>query len=287
MEFGQGYFDWERDRYDFSNAFTSNNNPFQKLNLGLPQWGESAWKGSLYPSDCKTSDFLASYSKLLSCVEVSSTFYTEVSAEKIKSWSDQATYDFKFLPKWPRIISHDKGLINCQKEISYFVDAIRQFDEKLGVSFLQLPPSFTYDFKRQLFNFLCQVPEDFPLAIEFRHSSWFSKGRLLPRLEEFLTQRKISMVISDLPGNRGVFHTSFTGPHQIIRYLSDQFQENDETRLHSWKEWLDRRPNIGETSFVLHRPDNENAPKLIKSFDRELDQKIKESRQDKQLGLFE
>jgi uncharacterized protein YecE (DUF72 family) len=269
MKFGQGIYNPQSRSYAFERANFASNDRASKTFLGLPQWRCDEWKGTFYRTDIAMKDYLHQYSKLLNCVEVSSTFYAPVGSETIKKWCDQVSEDFRFLPKWPRSITHDRLLANTKSMIHDFISVMETFDKKLGTTIVQLPPNFSREYNRELFYFLQEIPEEFPVAIEFRHSSWFHDHRVIPKLEDYLSKQKISMVCSDTAAFDKLCHFSFTGPNHVIRYASDENIETDKHRLKQWKKWLSESKPPLNLYFTLHRPDNIYTPELISEFSPE------------------
>jgi uncharacterized protein YecE (DUF72 family) len=285
MKFGAGIF--EKKSLDFftKGPYFEKKSPSQVM-IGMPQWSIPAWKNHFYSHDCRNQDFLEQYAKRLPCCEVSSTFYAPVSKERWSSWQEQAGKEFHFLPKWPKIISHDKALRSCKHDVEEFAKRLEALENNLGTTLLQLGPSFSYDYRADLFKFLTSLPSELPLAIEFRHTSWFQDQRLLPKLEDYLYQNNISTVCTDTSARRDVCHLSFTGERNIIRYLSDGNEENDILRLKSWKDWLQKHPIGGTLYFMLHRPDNTKTYDLIEVLDPNLSHHINELNQGPQTDLF-
>lgn len=283
MKFGKGTFDISKKKRSF--FFYQLTKDEKKVFLGLPQWREEKWRGNFYKKDIKSNDFLREYSKLLDCVEVSSTFYTEVSARQVLAWKESVPNEFFFLPKWPKQITHNQMLCFQRKQIKDFVDKMLLFDEKLGTTILQLPPNFSRDYNRELYYFLLSLPKDFQVSLEFRHPSWFEKGRVYKKLEEYLALNKIGMVCSDTPARQDVFHMSFTGCNHIIRYVSDEVDETDKVRLTNWKNLLSNKI-CGKVFFTLHRPVNDTTPKMISYFSPEKGKLIQENLEDPQRSLF-
>lgn len=266
MKFGAGQFFEKEDEYPFRRSFfNSNVEDEDSLKLGLPLWRESFWKENLYRSKLKDSLFLKEYSGLLDCVEVSSTFYAPIGTETLMKWSESVSEGFEFLPKWPKLITHDYQLKNCESEMDVFIEKISVLGGKLGTTILQLPPSFSTEYKAILFHFLERLPASFPVSIEFRHSSWFQDFRIYPALEKYLIDKNLGSVCSDTPGRRDVFHLGFTGKKNIVRFLSDEIPENDKIRLNAWKSWF--REQKKELFFILHNPDNRKSPELIRHID--------------------
>jgi uncharacterized protein YecE (DUF72 family) len=79
--------------------------------------------------------------------------------------------DFRFAIKSPRRITHVKQLVDCEQEAGYLFGALAALGERLGVVLFQLPPHARADVDR-LDAFCGLVPDDVPVAFEFRHVSW-------------------------------------------------------------------------------------------------------------------
>ena len=283
MKFGAGTFQYSEHTYPSIGEGVS---PAQEASLGLPQWGVSEWKGTFYPQKTAAARFLSEYAKRLDCVEVSSTFYSDVPVETYEKWREQVPSHFRFLPKWPQEITHHHLLKNCERQIIDFAEKVQSLKGLLGTTFLQLPPSFSVDYKMDLFRFLQLCPETLPLCIEFRHPSWFEDGQVYGKLKEYLSQHNRGMVCSDTAARRDIFHLSFTGSINIIRYLSDSVRETDQKRLKWWREWLKTHGEGRSFFFVFHQPDNQSTPELIHHFSPEKAQFIEEQLSGPQATLF-
>lgn len=271
MEFGKGKF--TLDKLKYLNKPIGTQGPTQ-LKIGMPIWNHSEWKNTFYSQNCPVRSFLPEFSKRLNCSEVSSTFYAPVAFSTIKKWIELTDDNFKFLPKWPKIITHDLALRSCDKEIKSFIDTAYIFNEKLGLTLLQMPPNFSVEYKRDLFLFLQKVPKDLAISIEFRHESWFEQSSIYKKLESYMNKESICSVITDTPGKREVFHESFTGNKTIIRYLSDEILENDIIRLNNWKKYFELNDKLGEIYFIIHSPNNTRSPELIQYLHPKLHNKI-------------
>lgn len=257
------------------------------LFLGLPQWGVSEWKGLIYPKELRLQEFLETYAKLYSCVEVSSSFYAPIDTKTLETWLERVPSGFRFLPKWPKRLTHDLQLRASVRELTTFIETMGILGPNLGASLLQLPPHFSYEHRRELFLFLQRLPKDFPVCLELRHSSWFESQNVLPRLYDYLYERNIGLVLSDTPQRRDLFHLNSSGPHFLVRYLSDDNQEMDEKRLGRWKELLSELSEKTNAYFIFHKPDNTLTPSLTSFLDEKFEKRRKELLIDtEQLGLL-
>ncbi|KPE51145.1 DUF72 domain-containing protein [Chryseobacterium indologenes] len=145
------------------------------LYIGCSGFYNNDWKGSLYPENAQSKDFLTLYSQVFNSVEINSTFYRKPTAKTLLKWHDETQDHFRFFIKIPKAISHEKRLKNCQEEIKEFCSHIADhLQAKLSGFLYQLPPSFK------------NTPENLDLilsnpdfghinVIEFRHHSWWHK----------------------------------------------------------------------------------------------------------------
>ncbi|MCS6795947.1 MAG: DUF72 domain-containing protein, partial [Raineya sp.] len=137
----------------------------------------------------------------------------------------------------------------------------------LGLSFLQLPPYFELKHLPILEDFLATFPQDIPLAIEFRHASWF-KGDNFERAAQILEKYNKSTVITDVAGRRDVLHQRITNQALMVRFVGNGLHPTDYTRLDEWinqiAEW--KKMGLQKLYFFLHEPDNILAPEIALYF---------------------
>jgi uncharacterized protein YecE (DUF72 family) len=141
--------------------------------LGTMGFGYADWSGVFYPQGLKSSEYLSYYARHFNSVELDTTFYATPDVARVKHWAASVPEDFRFAMKTPRTITHEGVLDQNMGLMSEFIDAIRHFDEKLGVVLLQFPPMFEVTHGPKLRTFLRSLPEDVRFAVEFRHASWF------------------------------------------------------------------------------------------------------------------
>ncbi|KUJ55430.1 DUF72 domain-containing protein [Chryseobacterium aquaticum] len=147
-----------------------------KIYIGCSGFYNNDWKGSLYPEDAKSKDFLTLYSQQFNSVEINSTFYRKPLAKTLIKWFDETPDDFKFFIKIPKTISHEKRMENCKEEIAEFCHHIKtHLKEKLAGFLYQFPPSFKNS-EENLNRILENIEVDYLNVIEFRHESWWSEN---------------------------------------------------------------------------------------------------------------
>jgi uncharacterized protein YecE (DUF72 family) len=238
------------------------------VRVGCPVWAQRQWIGSVYPLGSKPADFLHHYSRQFGTIELNTTHYRIPTPETVLEWREQTPPGFKFCPKWPQEISHHHGLIKCEALTTMFCDSLSRLGDRLGSSFLQLPPGFSPHQLPILERFLATVPRDFPVNVEFRHAAWFKDHALIPAALDLLEKAGAGTVITDVAGRRDVAHLSLTQPRVIIRFVGNSLHRSDYDRIDAWiprlKAWLEN--GLQELDFCIHEPDNVLEPELVRYF---------------------
>lgn len=152
--------------------------PSLPFSIGPPVWGCEHWAGKVYPEGTAKKDFLRWYARTFNVVEGNSTFYGLPSDDTLHRWVDETPDGFEFCLKFPRVISHEAMLENCETDTQFFLDRLAILDRgrRLGPTFLQLGPDFAPERLTSLQRFLESLPEDYPWAVEVRHPGWFDAG---------------------------------------------------------------------------------------------------------------
>jgi uncharacterized protein YecE (DUF72 family) len=167
-----------------------------ELYIGCPIWSNKEWVGNFLPARTPSTDFLRLYSRKLNAVEGNTIFYALPSSETIARWCQETPSTFRICPKVSRSISHEASLENSRKETLLFINRMRELGTRLGPIFLQLPPSFGIAHLPQLEAFLNYWPTDVHLAVEVRHSDFYTEQHALI-LNTLLSQHKVARVMMD------------------------------------------------------------------------------------------
>ena len=93
----------------------------------------------------------------------------------VKNWYNRTPENFRFTAKFPKVITHDKRLVNFEEnQLRYFFDSISQLKEKLLALLIQLPPSIDIvEGLDALRNILPYLDKGFRYAVEVRNRTWF------------------------------------------------------------------------------------------------------------------
>jgi uncharacterized protein YecE (DUF72 family) len=250
--------------------------------IGPPVWSHAGWKGTVYPKKTASSDFLKCFSRQFNAIELNSTFYRTPDTKTLKQWKDATPSTFRFSPKLGQAISHARATPDIKALVSDFCKKMETFEDRLGLSFLQLPPSFSLGRLGDLKTLLSFVPHTYPLAVEFRHPSWFQKGTLVPQVSDFLAEHHQSTVITDTLGRRDVLHSTITSSRVMVRFLANEMHPSDFKRLDHWTKKIGTWMELGvqEIYFYPHLLGYDRVPELssalIERLNRAYDLDIKD-----------
>src|SRR5262249_49131926 len=151
--------------------------------IGCCGWSYKDWSGVFYPEGLPPAEYLSWYADRFPVVEVDSSFYATPALKTVQGWRDKTPDGFGFSLKVPQVITHEKRLLDCARELNAFLTAARALEGKLLCCCLQ----FAY-FNRSAFSsldkflerldpFLAGWPDDVPVAVEVRNKNW-----LVPKL---------------------------------------------------------------------------------------------------------
>ena len=127
--------------------------------VGCSGWSYKAWDGPFYPRGTQPEDYLEFYSSVFDTVEIDSTFYSIPPQNSARKWNKFSPPGFKFSPKLPREITHERRLRSTSHLMEQFMESIYPIKEKIGMVLVQLPPSMNYDESFLDFqNFISDLP---------------------------------------------------------------------------------------------------------------------------------
>jgi uncharacterized protein YecE (DUF72 family) len=170
--------------------------------VGLTGWGDH---DSIYPSGISAKDKLQAYAAHFPTVEVDAYFYAIQPRQNVEKWIRETPKSFQFIVKaYQGMTGHERGEIpykNKEEMFSAFLTSIEPFIEagKLAMVLFQFPPWF--DCRREHVTYLRWCREqmaDVPVALEFRHQSWFTP-RLYEKTLKFMEEEKWIHSICDEP----------------------------------------------------------------------------------------
>ena len=214
--------------------------------IGCSGWSYTAWKGPFYPPNLESSEWLRYYSQIFDYVEIDSSFYKIPNQFMVKNWDRKTPDNFRFAAKFPKIITHDKRLVDVKEEMELFLKVMEPLREKTLALLIQLPPSMEItpglEGLRQLVPLL---DNKFRYAVEVRHQSWFQDLAY-----NFFANNNLCMVWSQLAGIRTppIVTTDFL----YVRFIGDRsidennFGKIQKDRVLEMSKWARRVKRVEE-----------------------------------------
>lgn len=232
-----------------------------RIYIGAPVWGHPGFVGRIYPRGTKNRDFLKLYGKHFNCVELNATYYGLPPLEQVHRWRDAVEEGFRFSPKFPQAISHEPDLPSKIQLTERFLETARGLGDRLGMAFLQLPPSFGPERLEELSRYLELLPKDFSLGVEFRHPALFHDKMAREDWATILQDTDTAAVITDTVGRRDVLHQRLTVGTLFLRWTGNNGHPTDQARLDDWVErlalWMEQ--GLQTIYFYIHQPDEEHS----------------------------
>ncbi|CAN5540229.1 DUF72 domain-containing protein [soil metagenome] len=214
--------------------------------IGCSGWSYTAWKGPFYPPNLESSEWLRYYSRIFDYVEIDSSFYKIPNQFMVKNWDRKTPDNFRFAAKFPKIITHDKRLMDVKEEVELFLKVMEPLREKTLALLIQLPPSMEItpglEGLRQLVPLL---DNKFRYAVEVRHQSWFQDLAY-----NFFANNNLCMVWSQLAGIRTP--PIVTADFLYVRFIGDRsidennFGEIQKDRVLEMSKWARRVKRVEE-----------------------------------------
>lgn len=241
-----------------------NKKSLENISIGCAKWNKTDLKG-FYPKG--TKDELTYYATQFNSIELNATFYGMPTAEQVQTWKEKTPKDFKFFPKITNTVSHFRRLLNITDVVTQFASAVLNFDEKLGMVFLQLHDNFKPKDYERLEKFVQDWPKEVPLAIELRNTEWFTDEEVFNTTCELFEMNNITNIIVDTAGRRDMLHMRLTTPNAFVRYVGAN-AESDYARLDDWlkriKIW--KKEGLQNLYFFVHQNVEKASPLLSAYF---------------------
>ena len=157
----------------------------------------------------------------------------------VKNWAKKTPDNFRFTVKFPKVITHDKHLVDVYEEVDLFLKNMEPLQEKTLALLIQLPPSMQIIPGLGGLKELVRVfDKSFRYAIEVRHQSWFQDLAY-----NFFADNDLCMVWSQLAHLRTppIVTTDFL----YVRFIGDRsidekdFGKIQKNRVLEMKKWAD------------------------------------------------
>ncbi|TES54337.1 DUF72 domain-containing protein [Halalkalibacterium halodurans] len=214
--------------------------------IGLTGWGDH---DELYTMGTKPSEKLYTYGSHFPTVEVDSSFYAIQPKRNMEKWASDTPDCFRFVVKaYQGLTGHQRGEISFSSKedmFAAFVESLQPLLEsnKLAMVLFQFPPWFdcTKEHVRYL-RYCKQLMGQLPVALEFRHQSWF-RPSVRERTLAFMREEGWIHSICDEPQ---------AGEGSVPTVLVPSNEENVLVRFHGRNVEGWRRPQEGNWREVRY-----------------------------------
>jgi uncharacterized protein YecE (DUF72 family) len=158
----------------------------------------------------------------------------------VKNWVKRTPDNFRFTAKFPKVITHDKYLVDVEEDVERFLENIEPLEKKTFALLIQLPPSLEImQGLEGLRNLLPLLDDRFRYAVEVRHPSWFQDLAY-----NFFADNNLCLVWSQLAKIRTppIVTTDFL----YVRFIGDRsidekdFGHIQKDRVLEMREWADQ-----------------------------------------------
>ena len=158
--------------------------------VGCAGWSVPRGFAQHFPS---MGSHLERYASHFSGVEINSSFYRPHRPQTYAKWAASVPSVFRFSVKVPKVITHEKRLVDTREPLHRFLDEVAALGSKLGPLLVQLPPSLTYDENRAT-DFFGGLRDVFKgqVVCEPRHVTWFA-----PEADTLLSAFQVARVAAD------------------------------------------------------------------------------------------
>lgn len=266
-----------------------------RLHVGCAMWTHKSWQGRLLTHPLAPHERLRHYASWCNAVEGNTTFYATPAIQTVASWAQQTDPDFRFVVKFPKLITHERRLTGADEAVREFLAAVELLGTRAHALWIQLPGSFAPADVGTLARFLRRLPTQHRYAVEVRHPAFFDEPRSESLLEAVLAATTAEWIPFDTtaffqrPPSSGAEREAWTKKPRtplrpraltdrpIVRYLG---RDATAATIEGWRHWIDiaagwLREGRSPTIFI-HTPDNADAPTLARRFHDEVRARVPE-----------
>ncbi|MDR7523743.1 MAG: DUF72 domain-containing protein [Armatimonadota bacterium] len=204
--------------------------------VGTSGFSYPEWRGRFYPEDLPAGEMLRHYSRVFPSVEINNTFYRFPTSAQIEEWRKTTPRGFRFSVKAHRLITHIKRLRDVSDPVRVQLERTDGLRDRRGPLLIQLPPSLRRDLPL-LQEFLYGLPA-LPVAIEFRHRSWFAD-------EVYAALAAHHAVLAIMESDEDAPVMEFVGPFVYLRLHRSSY---DRAAMDAWAERI--REQLGRQKDV-------------------------------------
>ncbi len=209
-----------------------------RARVGCSGWSYADWRGVVYPSDARPSEWFGCYAERFDTVEINNTFYRLPAVTTVEGWAKQAPPGFTYAVKLGQFGSHRMKLKDAATWLPNHRDRVAHLGSSLGPNLVQLPPRWRRNADR-LDEFLTVAPSSRRWAVELRDPSWLHDD-----VYETLARHGAALCIHDLlPDHPWITTTDWTylrfhGPRALEQKYQGRYGGRRlwrvAKRIHEW-----------------------------------------------------
>lgn len=223
-------------------AFYSNMQTY----IGCSGFYNKDWKEVFYPKGIAQNKWFEYFCTQFNTLELNTTFYRFPTVEMLQKWYDKSPAEFKFSVKVPRLITHYKQLIDCEKLLTDFYLTIKEgLKEKLGPVLFQFPAKIIYsgEFLQRIVQ---NLDSSFVNVVEVRAENWWNQSVINELSAHNISFSGVS--INNLPdeilANTNVVYYRFHGIPKLY------FSQYNEQKISDFSNELKEKA-AGKTAYIF------------------------------------
>jgi uncharacterized protein YecE (DUF72 family) len=198
----------------------------ENIRIGTSSWADPGFVEEWYPPGLPAGERLPHYAERFEAVEVNSTFYAVPAARQVARWAEVTPEGFSFDVKLHRLLSRHSaderalppalrsgksGRVKLTRKLEAaladaLLEAVAPLADagKLATFLLQLSPGFSpHEHELDELAPLVERLAPHPVAIELRHRSWTTRGRL-PKTLGWFEEHGAAWVGVDAPQGKSI-----------------------------------------------------------------------------------
>ena len=219
------------------------------LRTGTSGFAYPGWAPAFYPAGARGDALLPAYATRLATVELSGTYYRQVTDRQAATWAARVPPTFRFAVKLLRTGSLRAYATDPLATLPWLTAPLAAFGSRLGTALFRIQAGQARDVAR-LQRLLAAWPAEIPLALEAQDPSWQVDGT-----HDQLRASGAVLVVTDTDDAPDPPLT-VTGPFLYLRLRRTLYGTAD---LDAWAARLEPFLADGRDAYVFFRHDERGA----------------------------
>jgi uncharacterized protein YecE (DUF72 family) len=219
------------------------------LRTGTSGFAYPAWAPAFYPAGARGDALLPAYAAQLAAVELSGTYYRQVTEAQATAWAARVPPGFRFTVKLLRTGSLRAYATDPAGTLPWLTAPLAAFGDRMGCALFRIQAGQARDDAR-LDRLLAAWPASIPLALEAQDPSW-----QVDETHERLRAAAATLVVTETDEAPDPPLT-ITGPFLYLRLRRTLYGTAD---LDAWAARLEPFLADGRDAYVFFRHDERGA----------------------------